>query len=279
MNLHSVPRFLDRSLSLPSRNMEREKIRHPVIAVDHHVDRRLAALEAFSPQNSRPDVIYIRRSPKDISATGESESSTPPGAEPAGATPRNFDGSDTTNNLEVVPFSGPFSSFPQPESWMDFSSMWEQNLSLMKEGNVPNTDEQCQIILEAIINVSGLSGIDARAILAVIIQESSGHVHVRTTISPGAAIRNPGLMQSQNGVEFDENDARGSILQMVMDGTMGTNCGDGLMQLIQRYGYIYSAFRAYNSGSVNKADLSDGLGATARYVSDCANRLRGTPPR
>jgi hypothetical protein len=36
--------------------------------------------------------------------------------------------------------------------------------------------------------------------------------------------------------------------------------------------------RAYNSGSVNEMDLSDGLGATASYVSDCANRLLGVVP-
>lgn len=38
---------------------------------------------------------------------------------------------------------------------------------------------------------------------------------------------------------------------------------------------IYKALRAYNSGSVNTNDLSDGRGATASYVSDIANRLLG----
>jgi len=38
---------------------------------------------------------------------------------------------------------------------------------------------------------------------------------------------------------------------------------------------IYEALRIYNSGSVNKNNLSDGRGATASYVSDIANRLQG----
>jgi len=38
---------------------------------------------------------------------------------------------------------------------------------------------------------------------------------------------------------------------------------------------IYKALRAYNSGSVDEGNLSDGRGATASYVSDVANRLCG----
>lgn len=38
---------------------------------------------------------------------------------------------------------------------------------------------------------------------------------------------------------------------------------------------IYRALRLYNSGKINEANLSDGQGATASYVSDIANRLQG----
>lgn len=38
---------------------------------------------------------------------------------------------------------------------------------------------------------------------------------------------------------------------------------------------IYEALRLYNSGSINKQNLSDGKGATNSYVSDIANRLLG----
>jgi hypothetical protein len=62
---------------------------------------------------------------------------------------------------------------------------------------------------------------------------------------------------------------------MVRDGTEGTREGDGLKQCYARYGNYYSAFRAYNSGSINAGDLNDPVGATASYVRDVANRLMG----
>lgn len=63
---------------------------------------------------------------------------------------------------------------------------------------------------------------------------------------------------------------------MIIDGTQGTAYGDGLVQLISRYGDYYSAARAYNSGSIAAdGDLSDANGATKCYVSDVANRLTG----
>ena len=82
-------------------------------------------------------------------------------------------------------------------------------------------------------------------------------------------------MQSHNGVEFNPANPSGSILQMVKDGTTGTKDGKGLKQLYDQYHNYYEAFRAYNSGSVNKADLNDPVGATADYVKNTANRLMG----
>jgi LysM repeat protein len=177
----------------------------------------------------------------------------------------------------VVHYRGPASAFPPVEKWIEFSALWDQNAPTMKQSNLwpGNTEEQNQIIHEAIIQVASESSIDQRLILAVIMQESQGHVHIPTTDN---GVRNPGLMQSHNGVEYSDSDPRGSIFQMIRDGTEGTADGDGLVQLVRRYGNVYEALRAYNSGSVNELDLSDGLGATASYVSDCANRLLGVIP-
>ncbi len=111
--------------------------------------------------------------------------------------------------------------------------------------------------------------------MQMIIQESSGNVRVPTTDN---GVRNPGLMQSHNGAEFNPADPAGSILQMIRDGTEGTKDGDGLKQCIARRGNVYAACREYNSGSVDVNDLSNGLGATQDYVSDMANRLVGFPP-
>lgn len=82
-------------------------------------------------------------------------------------------------------------------------------------------------------------------------------------------------MQSHNGVSFDPSKPAASILQMIRDGTEGTQHGPGLKQLYAQYGNYYVAFRAYNSGSVNLKDLNDPVGATAHYVQSAANRLMG----
>ena len=87
---------------------------------------------------------------------------------------------------------------------------------------INDTAEQIEFIKQAIEQVATESGIDKRVILCTIMQESQGNVHVRTTISPDGRVRNPGLMQSHNGVEFNSADPRGSILQMVRDGVEGT---------------------------------------------------------
>lgn len=136
-----------------------------------------------------------------------------------------------------------------------------------------DTDSEIALLRSAIETVSASSGIDARAILCIIVQESGGDVRVGSTDN---GIHNPGLMQSHNGVSFDARDPAGSILQMVRDGTEGTKDGDGLKQLVARYGGdYYEAFRAYNSGSIDARDLNDAVGATGSYVRDAANRLMG----
>ena len=108
--------------------------------------------------------------------------------------------------------------------------------------------------------------------LKLIIQ-SGGCVWVPTTDN---GVTNPGLMQSHAGASFNPKDERDSIFRMVKDGTLGTAYGDGLTQMINQAGEIYTAARMYNSGSVAlNGDLSNGNGATPCYVSDIANRLTG----
>ena len=172
-------------------------------------------------------------------------------------------------------YSGPASNFPNPVRWQKFSLMWKRNAGVM---GINDSSEQTDLIKKAIEQVAAESGIDKRVVLCTIMQESQGNVHVRTTVSPDGSVRNPGLMQSHNGAEFSNADPRGSILQMVRDGVEGTKFGDGLTQLVRRYGNVYAALRGYNSGSVDQSNLSNGLGATNSYVSDIANRLMGAPP-
>ena len=168
-----------------------------------------------------------------------------------------------------VSYSGPASNFPNPSEWASYDALWKQNSTLMKYND---SDAEIGYIHSAIEQVSAESGIDIRCILSIIVQESGGNPRVGSTNN---GVRNPGLMQSHNGVSFDPADPKGSILQMVRDGTEGTRDGDGLKQLFARYGNYYEAFRGYNSGSVNKGDLNDPVGATGDYVQKAANRLMG----
>ena len=166
-------------------------------------------------------------------------------------------------------YSGAASNYPDRNHWQKYSLLWESNARLMK---FHDSDSEISLIKQAIERVARESGIDVRAILCTIVQESGGNVRVGSTEN---GVHNPGLMQSHNGVSFNPKDPAGSILQMVRDGTEGTKSGDGLKQLLARYGNYYEAFRGYNSGSVDKRDLNNPLGATQWYVRDMANRLTG----
>ncbi|KAL8913026.1 MAG: hypothetical protein Q9171_002094 [Xanthocarpia ochracea] len=170
---------------------------------------------------------------------------------------------------EYVPYQGPASAYPPRDKWASYDALWKFNSGLIKNNASP---QEIQWIKEAIETVSRSSRVDVRCILCIIVQESGGNPRVPTTNN---GVRNPGLMQSHNGVEFNPAKPRESILQMVRDGTEGTQHGDGLKQLHKKYGNYYEAFRGYNSGSVNKGNLNDPVGATGDYVQKAANRLMG----
>lgn len=192
-----------------------------------------------------------------------------PGSE--GSSPAPSGGSSGSSSVGggYVDYSGPASGFPNPHNWADFNTLWSQNSTLMA---LNDSASEVSDIKSAIERVAPESGIDARVILCIIMQESGGNVRVGTTNN---GVGNPGIMQSHAGVAFNPSDPQGSILQMVRDGTEGTASGDGLKQLYAKYGNYYEAFRGYNSGSVDKANLNDPVGATGTYVQSVANRLMG----
>ncbi|POS71401.1 intracellular hyphae protein 1 [Diaporthe helianthi] len=163
-------------------------------------------------------------------------------------------GAPSSGGGGYVEYSGPASNFPQESQWASWDELWGQNERLMR---LHDSDLEVALIRQAIDTVANESGVDRRVILCIIVQESGGNVRVQTTSN---GVRNPGLMQSHNGAEFNPNDPAGSILQMLK---------------WDKYGNYYEAFRGYNSGSVNKRDLNDPVGATGSYVRDAANRLMG----
>ncbi|GIJ92676.1 hypothetical protein Asppvi_001954 [Aspergillus pseudoviridinutans] len=180
--------------------------------------------------------------------------------------------------------------WPSMSDWFStFEEMFEANKGTMKSScaqwNVENnSDEELANMSNSIKSVASSTGVDARFILAIVLQESNGCVRAPTT---NYGVVNPGLMQSHDG---SGSCNRGNpltpcpasqITQMITDGTAGTASGDGLKQCLAQAGgtgdvaSYYRAARIYNSGSIaSSQNLGQGI-ATHCYASDIANRLTG----
>lgn len=107
-------------------------------------------------------------------------------------------------------YYGDASGFPDKSKWISFEDMFNGYKPAMAQGcsnlgiSPDDTGEQIGQIYNAIQQVSIASLVDHRFILATIMQESIGCVHVGTTSN---GVTNPGLMQSHNGASFVGNDA------------------------------------------------------------------------
>ncbi|KAH8706017.1 hypothetical protein BGW36DRAFT_285615 [Talaromyces proteolyticus] len=180
--------------------------------------------------------------------------------------------------------------WPAASSWVSFNEMFEANKAHMSiscdwMGVPDDSDDEIQELQDAINQVAQETFVDHRFILAVVLQESNGCVRVHTT---GNGVTNPGLMQSHagSGTCNDNGSVQNpcpdsEIVQMIEDGTAGTDSGDGLANCINNaqtsdVSAYYRAARIYNSGSIAAdGNLSNANGATACYASDIANRLTG----
>lgn len=180
--------------------------------------------------------------------------------------------------------------WPSQDSWGSWDDLWKANVPLMKQSCVWNgwvdndSETEIQDIANAIKATAKSTGVDERFILAIVMQESKGCVRVPTTNN---GVTNPGLMQSHDGSGtcFGINPCPSSAIdQMIKDGVAGTSQGPGLQKLYsQAKGEVkgpgsqayYATARLYNSGSADFASLDNGLGSTACYASDVANRLTG----
>ncbi|KAI1470311.1 uncharacterized protein F4812DRAFT_260582 [Daldinia caldariorum] len=170
-------------------------------------------------------------------------------------------------------YAGPASNFPPRSQWKSFEEIFNANKPAMAATG--DSGEDIGRIWNA-VNECAKIGVEERVIFAIIMQESTGDVGVRTTVNMdghGTA----GLMQCDGSPGFpgQHNLSQEQITSMVRAGT------NHFKQNLRSFGdadtadCIYKALREYNSGSVNQADLSDGKGATPSYVSDVANRLLG----
>ena len=181
------------------------------------------------------------------------------------------------------------------------TTSWNANLALIKNSCVNigaigpnNSPEETANLGSSILAIAASANVDARFILATVMQESKGCVRVQTTYGSHA---NPGLMQShagENTCGTGTNPCPAStITGMISDGVGGTPSGDGLAAIMGQLSaanarkraffgndttqaqLYYRAARTYNSGSIDASgDLGIGPG-TPCYASDVANRLTG----
>jgi hypothetical protein len=73
--------------------------------------------------------------------------------------------------------------WPSEDQWLEFDDMFDLNKNNMKvscgQWSVPdNSDQEIADIKNSIVQVAGVSGVDSRFILAIIMQESAGCVRV-----------------------------------------------------------------------------------------------------
>jgi len=178
-------------------------------------------------------------------------------------------------------FAGDSASFPAHNQWLSFEDMWAANQPTMAYNDSP---DEIASIKKAIKAVSNESKVDARLILAVVMQESAGNVNAPCTSD------NCGLMQGPQGsTSYNPADSYNSILQMIRDGVFGTQASQTgyvfyiqdapsmAYYNIQNPGNPYEAARCYNSGSISADGNLNEIAewGTKAYVNDIANRLRG----
>ncbi|KAK4224193.1 hypothetical protein QBC38DRAFT_423973 [Podospora fimiseda] len=176
-------------------------------------------------------------------------------------------------------YSGPSSNFPSQSQWRSFEDIFNINKPLMfQTGDV---GEDVGRIWNAVNDAAKNIGVEERVIFAIIMQESTGNVGVRTTYNADGNAT-AGLMQVSGGPGFPGQHglSQAQISSMVDAGTRH------FKQNLINHGNadnadtIYKALREYNSGSVNASNLSiapNGAGVDS-YVSDIANRLLGRTP-
>ena len=119
-------------------------------------------------------------------------------------------------------YAGPWRSFPPPAKWISFNYLWQfqVNNALRPIGD---NEAEIQAIYNGIVQVSRDARVDARVILAVIIQESTGNVRVGCTNN---GVENCGLMQSHDPLNksYDPANYQDSITQMVCERILPGTC-------------------------------------------------------
>ncbi|KAL8968077.1 MAG: hypothetical protein Q9197_005070 [Variospora fuerteventurae] len=234
--------------------------------------------------------VLILPSPISLTSLSPPASATPNSSDPVDMIPH----SPGVDEYHVYSGDGSvMAGWPHQADWVSYEDMFTANIALISNScaiyrAAPNNPDEIAGLHNATLSVSAETNIDARFILAVIMQESNGCVRVPTSFY---SVRNPGLMQSHNGpATCNENGTPAypcpyiTIEEMIREGTAGTpwETGLGLVEALKQangsvddVGRYYRAARIYNSGSVDASGNLEAGVATHCYASDVANRLTG----
>jgi hypothetical protein len=147
---------------------------------------------------------------------------------------------------------------PDSHEWLSWNHLWDINREQVLSSNGGDTYIQ-HYVKESILEVAEESNVDARLILAVVMQESKGKAKCK-----GKA--RCGMTRSEQ--RFDERRPRESVLRMLRNGVEGQS---GLAETLKRSGLVYAAMWRYHE----QAGFDESMQNEARYMSDVANRLLG----
>ncbi|KAF2192385.1 hypothetical protein K469DRAFT_800239 [Zopfia rhizophila CBS 207.26] len=201
------------------------------------------------------------------------------------------------NPSAVYSCSGPdVDDYPTKEEWLSFETLWEINEPEITKRNYG--DEYNNYIKKSIQDISMASKVDARIILALVMQESAGGVNIPCTGWDGLTT-DCGLMQIHGGAKYDAADPAGSIHEMISDAIYGVsrpsenhpsgtpgyiqyfNAAQGDLSWIQGdywQGNPFAAAHMYNAGGISSRYLNTQEGGNKNskvYANDIASRLLG----
>ena len=157
----------------------------------------------------------------------------------------------TAQGAALTSYNGPASAFPDRQHWMRFDLLFDRYRPGIAQ--FPKSEPLVSLIRRNLLRVSKTSGVDARLLLAV-------------------------MMQANNGRLYDAEHPSRSIYEMLRDGAAGTGATDVcLANYINVYGNFWDALAVYNQGAAgaNLQNLSDPSCCTKDYVSKIANRVQG----
>lgn len=152
------------------------------------------------------------------------------------------------------------SKYPDRHEWLSWSRLWDINREQVLSSNGGDTYIQ-HYIEEGILRAADKSDVDARLVLAILMQETKGGLSGECKAKAKCGL----LLWEQS---FDKERPRDSILEMLLDGLEGSSGRPGLATRLKSEDSPYAAVWRY----YEDVEL---LISETQYANDLANRLIG----